>query len=152
MTFDTTPNGTRGARQPGAMNNLPNKLMMRRIRKGGRVVGLDALVLTTVGRQSGKVRETPVACFPGGSGRWLVVASAGGAQRNPAWYYNLAGHPDQVQVETASGKVAVTAEQLSGPERDEAWKEITAAAPRFAGYQSKTDREIPVIRLTPQVS
>jgi F420H(2)-dependent quinone reductase len=48
------------------------------------------------------------------------VASAAGAARNPAWYYNLAAHPDQVWIETASRKAAVTAEQLHGAERDEA--------------------------------
>jgi F420H(2)-dependent quinone reductase len=46
--------------------------------------------------------------------------------------------------------VAVTAEQLHGAEREEAWQQVTAAAPRFAGYQTKTDRELPVIRLVPR--
>jgi hypothetical protein len=48
------------------------------------------------------------------------VASAAGAARNPAWYHNLAAHPDQVWIETAGRKAAVTAEQLHGAERDEA--------------------------------
>ena len=75
------------------------------------------------------------------------MASAAGAARNPAWYYNLAAHPDQVWIETAGRKVAVIAEQLHGAAREEAWRQITAAAPRFATYQQKTDRELPVIRL-----
>ena len=70
------------------------------------------------------------------------MASAAGAARNPAWYYNLAAHPDQVWIETAGRKATVTAEQLHGAERDEAWRQITAAAPRFAAYQKATDREL----------
>ncbi len=78
------------------------------------------------------------------------MASAGGAARNPAWYYNIAAHPDKVKVEIDGRTVPVTAEQLHGAEREQAWQQIIAAAPRFAGYQRKTDREIPVIRLVPR--
>ena len=80
------------------------------------------------------------------------MASAIGAARNPAWYHNLAAHPDQVWIETAGRKLAVTAEQLHGPERDEAWRQMTTAAPRFAKYQLATDRELPIIRLVPRSS
>jgi hypothetical protein len=52
-----------------------------------------------------------------------------GAARNPAWYYNIAEHPDKVQIETPGRRVAVIAEQLHGTERDEAWRQITAASP-----------------------
>ena len=78
------------------------------------------------------------------------MASAAGGPRNPAWYYNIAAHPDKVQIEMAGRKIAVTAEQLHGEEREEAWQQITAAVPRFAKYQQKTDRELPVIRLIPR--
>jgi deazaflavin-dependent oxidoreductase (nitroreductase family) len=57
---------------------------------------------------------------------------------------------DKVQIEMAGSKIVVTAEQLHGAERDEAWQQITAAVPRFAKYQQKTDRELPVIRLVPR--
>ena len=73
-------------------------------------------------------------------GSWLIVASAAGAPRNPAWYYNLAANADKVQIEMAPSKIAVTAEQLHGAERDEAWQQITAAVPRFAKYQQKRTR------------
>jgi deazaflavin-dependent oxidoreductase (nitroreductase family) len=78
------------------------------------------------------------------------VASAAGAVGNPAWYYNIAAHPDKVQIEVDGRKMPVTAEQLHGTDRDQAWQQITAAAPRFAQYQRKTDRELPVIRLLPR--
>jgi deazaflavin-dependent oxidoreductase (nitroreductase family) len=151
MSF-TTRNGTRGARQPGGRLMLwLNKLAMNRIRrKGGKVMGMNALVLTTVGAKSGVVRQSPVGWFAGKDGSWLIVASAAGAPRNPAWYYNLAAHPDDVQVEVAGRKVAVVAVQLGGAEREQAWRQITAAAPRFAEYQEKTDRQLPIIRLVPQ--
>jgi deazaflavin-dependent oxidoreductase (nitroreductase family) len=150
MSFHTR-NGTRGARQPGGKLMLwMNKLMMKRIRKDGRVMGFNALVLTTVGRKSGTARQTPVGWFAGSDGSFLIVASASGAARNPAWYYNLAAHPDKVEIEVDGREIAVIAEELHGTERDQAWRQITAATPRFAQYQRKTDRELPVIRLTPR--
>jgi deazaflavin-dependent oxidoreductase (nitroreductase family) len=128
------------------------KRVMNRIRRKGKMPGLgfDALVLTTIGRRSGLERQTPVGWFPGPDGSWLIVASANGAARNPAWYYNLAAHPDQAWIELPGRKVAVTADQLHGVDRDQAWRQITAAVPRFAAYQRGTDRELPVIRLVPR--
>ncbi len=87
---------------------------------------------------------------PGPDGSWLIVAAAGGGARNPAWYYNLAAHPDKAKIEIGGHTIAVTAEQLHGTERSQAWQQITAATPRFAQYQGKTDRELPVIRLVPR--
>jgi deazaflavin-dependent oxidoreductase (nitroreductase family) len=116
-------------------------------RRGGTFIGMNALVLTTIGRKSGVERSTPVGWFPGEDGSWLIVASAAGAAKNPAWYHNIAAHPDKVRIELAGRTVAVTAEQLRGPEREQAWRQITAAAPRFAQYEQKTDRELPIIRL-----
>ena len=152
MSFNT-PNGTHGARQPraGAMLRWFNQRTMNRLgRKGGKFMGMDALVLTTIGRKTGTERSSPVAWFPGNDGSWLIVASAGGAPKHPSWYYNIAAHPDRVQIAMAGRKTAVTAEELHGAERAEAWQQITTAAPRFAGYERKTDRELPVIRLVAQ--
>jgi deazaflavin-dependent oxidoreductase (nitroreductase family) len=152
MSFDT-PNGTKGARQPtaGRLMGWLNNWASKRIRKGGKFMGgMDALVLTTVGRKSGVERSTPVGWFPGDDGSWLIVASAAGAPKNPAWYYNIAAHPDKVRIELAGRTVDVVAEQLHGGARDEAWRQITSAASRFAQYQEKTDRELPIIRLVPR--
>ena len=88
----------------------------------------------------------------GPDGSWLIVAAANGAARNPAWYHNLAAHPDKVQIEVGGRRIGVTAEQLHGMERAQAWQQISTAAPRFAQYQHKTDRELPVIRLAPRSS
>ncbi|MQY23470.1 nitroreductase/quinone reductase family protein [Nocardia macrotermitis] len=148
MSFDTRA-GTRGGRQPaGVLARLLNTVMARRIRRSGGVGGMKALVLTTVGRKTGQERATPVNWFPGPDGSWLIVASAAGASGNPGWYYNLGAHPDKVRIDIDGRSVAVAAEQLRGGERAQAWKQIAESAPRFAGYQTKTDRELPVIRLT----
>jgi deazaflavin-dependent oxidoreductase (nitroreductase family) len=147
----THPTGTRGAKQPGRMFRLMNRLIMGRARRtDSRTMGMNLLVLTTIGRKSGQPRATPLAWFPGPDGSWLVVASAGGAPANPAWYLNLAANPDRVTVEQAGRKVAVTAEELHGAEREQAWKRITTEADQFRKYEETTDRELPVIRLTPR--
>ena len=152
MSFNT-PAGTRGARQPsGRVMRWMNGLMARRIRRrgGGQFMGFDALVLRTIGRKSGLERTTPVGWFPAADGSRLIVASAAGAPRNPAWYYNLAANPDQVRIDVNGETIEVRAEQLHGAERAEAWQQIITGAPRFAEYQTKTDRELPVIRLVPR--
>ena len=144
--------GTRGARQPhaGLMLRWVNKTAAGRIRRSGKLMGSNALILTTIGARSGAERTNPVGWFPGPDGSWLIVASAAGAAHNPAWYHNIAAHPDKVKIEVNGRTVPVTAEQLHGAQRDHAWQEITAATPRFGQYQGKTDRELPVIRLVPQ--
>lgn len=150
MSF-THPTGTRGARQPGRSNTWFNRFVLRRARRStSTTMGMNLLVLTTIGRKSGEPRTTPLAWFPGPDGSWLVVASAGGAVGNPAWYLNVAAHPDKVSVELEGRKIAVTAEQLNGAERDRAWQQITAKFSNFRKYEQTTDREMPVIRLTPR--
>lgn len=151
MSF-TTKNGTHGARQPGGpLLRLMNSLITRRIRKGGPLMGgTEGLVLTTIGAKSGQPRSTPLVWFPGQDGTWLIVASAAGAARNPAWYYNVAAHPDRVQIEVGGRTISVNAEQLHGKERERAWRAITSASARFTKYQQQTDRELPIIRLTEQ--
>jgi deazaflavin-dependent oxidoreductase (nitroreductase family) len=126
--------------------------MSGRIRRTGKApgMGFNALVLTTIGRKSGVERTTPLGWFPGKDGSWIIVASAAGGPKNPDWYHNLAANPDKVQIETAGRKVAVVAEQLEGPERDEAWRQIKTASPQFAQYEQKTDRLLPIIRLRPR--
>jgi hypothetical protein len=85
---------------------------------------MDVLILHTVGRRSGQPRQSPVAWFADGQDAWLAVASGG--RLHPDWYLNLVANPDRAQ----------------------AWQRITAAQPRYAKYQRKTDREYPVVRLT----
>ncbi|MFI6366191.1 nitroreductase/quinone reductase family protein [Nocardia sp. NPDC050630] len=153
MSFDSR-NGTRGRPQPkaGPLHRLINGLAAKWARRGGKFIGgMDGLVLTTVGRRTGAERATPVAGYPDENGGWLILATAGGpVKNNPAWYYNLAANPARVSVDVAGRKLAVTAEQLHGAERAEAWQMITAAVPSFAKIQEQTDRQLPVIRLKPR--
>jgi len=152
MNFDTR-RGTRGRRQPnGTLMRWANKAMAWRMRRsgGGKMMGFNALILTTVGRRSGIERTNPVGWFPGPDGSRFIVASANGAVDNPAWYYNLAANPDRARIEVDGQTIDVTARQLHDGERDQAWQQITTAAPRFAQYQQQTDRVLPIIRLDPR--
>jgi len=110
--------------------------------------GQDLLYVTTVGAKTGQKRQSTVARFPDGEDAWLVVASAGGSARHPAWYHNIAAHPDQVWIEFGGHQLRVTPTQLDGDARAQAWQRITQLQPRYAGYEQKTDRAIPVIRLS----
>ena len=107
------------------------------------------LLLTTVGARSGQRRTAALARFPDGDGRWLIVGSAGGAARHPGWFINLARNPDQVWAEVGRLRLKVTPDLLRGDDRTAAWQRIIARSPNFAAYERKTDREIPVVRLTP---
>jgi deazaflavin-dependent oxidoreductase (nitroreductase family) len=115
---------------------------------GSKMGGRPLLYLTTVGAKSGQRRTAVVMPFPEGDDAWLIVASKGGAATHPAWFHNIAAHPDQVEVEVDGRKTAVTPQTLSGEERAAAWRRITSERPNFAVYETKTDRQIPVIRLT----
>jgi len=76
------------------------------------------------------------------------VASMGGAAAHPSWYVNLAKNPDQVFLQVGGERFKVRPASLHGADRATAWKRITSEASNFAEYQTKTDREIPVVRLT----
>lgn len=150
MSF-TTPRGSRGGTPPrGPFVRFFNRIVSWRTRRSGRqsFMGMDVLVLHTVGRRSGEPRQTPLAWFPGPDGTRLVVASAGGSADHPAWYYNVAAHPDQVEVEIGGVRTPVTADELHGEERAAAWTQIVATTAQFGRYEQRTDREIPVVRLT----
>jgi deazaflavin-dependent oxidoreductase (nitroreductase family) len=145
------PAGTRGVRQPpGFLGKIFTPLAIRMHRRGGdQFRGMDLAYLTTVGAKTGERRTTPVARFDDGGGGWVVVASAGGTAQHPAWYHNLCAHPDQVWAEVTGSTFHVHVDQLTGEARDRAWAVVVARAPRFQGYTKKTDRVLPVLRLTP---
>lgn len=143
-------------KKPGAfsrwMQHRMNARMNRKVRKGkATFMGMDVLILHTVGRRSGEERETPVAWFPdpdGGDGARLIVAS-GGEDLHPDWYYNLEAHPDRASIELPGAEpVPVTPQRLDGAAREPAWQVIATAQPRIAKYQSKSERQYPVVRLT----
>jgi deazaflavin-dependent oxidoreductase (nitroreductase family) len=125
-----------------------NNRAVNRIRKGGTFGRMRLLVLNTVGKKTGTARSNPVAWFAGENDSWLIVASAGGAPKNPGWFYNIGAHPEALSIDVGGRNVPVSAAQLEGADRALAWTSITTASPQFSKYESKTSREIPVIRLT----
>ncbi|GAA1528590.1 nitroreductase family deazaflavin-dependent oxidoreductase [Actinomadura kijaniata] len=150
--------GGRRRREPGTpgpvsrwMQRTMNARVNRKIRRGrDRLMGMDVLILHTVGRHSGQPRQSPLAWFADGPDAWMIIASGGGAH-HPGWYHNLMAHPDRAAIELPGRPaVPVTPRRLDGPDRDRAWERVVAAQPRYAKYQDKSDREYPVIRLTPR--
>ena len=101
------------------------------------------------GARSGAERVNPLAAIRQDDGSWLIAASAGGRDKNPDWYHNLLAHPD-VTIETPDGEAWVRAVDLVAAERDAAWGQFTAMSAGFAGYEQKTSRVIPVLRLSPR--
>jgi deazaflavin-dependent oxidoreductase (nitroreductase family) len=150
MAIEKPPAGTRGVRTPPRLLAKVMSPLMLKIhrRSGDKFGGMDLMYLTTVGARSGQSRTTPVARVADDGG-WIIVASAGGAATHPAWYHNIAAHPDQVWVEFSGTKQRVKVEQLEGEARERAWATVTEQIPRFKGYLDKTDRQLPVLRLTP---
>jgi deazaflavin-dependent oxidoreductase (nitroreductase family) len=155
MAQEQQVSGARKQGSPGAVSRWVQRRMNARtnvrIRRGrGTFMGMDVLILHTVGHRSGLARQTPLSWFADGDGARLVVASGGGGQ-DPDWYVNLMAHPGEASVELPGGDVAaVTPHRLDGAEREQAWQRITEAQPRYGKYQAKSERQYPVIRLTPR--
>jgi deazaflavin-dependent oxidoreductase (nitroreductase family) len=108
--------------------------------------GTTILLLSTQGRVSGEPRTTPLIHRTDG-GRWIVVASKGGAPSHPAWFENLLAHPDAT-IQVLAEEIPVRASAAEGAERARLWSLMTEVWPAYDEYQAKTDREIPVVVLT----
>jgi deazaflavin-dependent oxidoreductase (nitroreductase family) len=117
-------------------------------RLGGNFEGAPVLLLHSIGAKSGEERVSPMMYMADGD-RYLVFASAAGADRNPAWYWNLTAHPD-VSIEVGDQQLDVRAVELTGADRDVKYAEQAKRYPGFADYQRKTTRTIPVIALIPR--
>ena len=121
-------------------------------RTGVKVQGRPLLSLTTTGARTGKTRRAVLGWFPDEQREdcRLVVGSANGSARHPGWAYNLAKSPDDLTVDIGDGPVPATAELLAGPERAAAWDRVVELAPGYGRYTAKTDRELPIFRLSPR--
>ena len=108
-----------------------------------RDTGLPIIIVTTRGNKSGKLRKTALMRVEH-NGEYALVASMGGAPKNPVWYYNLKADPDAVVIQDGPEPFDATARELSGAERAEWWKRAVAAYPDYADYQKNTERLIPV--------
>jgi len=110
--------------------------------------GTQALILTTIGRKSGEPRKAPLI-YGEQDGKYLVVASKGGAPEPPAWYVNLREHPE-VTVQIRGDTFRARARDATPEEKPAMWKVMTGHWPAYDEYQTKTDREIPVVVLERQ--
>jgi deazaflavin-dependent oxidoreductase (nitroreductase family) len=113
---------------------------------GYRWRGTTILLLTTSGRKSGEERTTPLIHRTDGE-RWVIVASKGGAPEHPGWYENLLADP-QATIQVKGETIAVTASAAEREERSRLWSLMAEVWPAYDDYQTKTDREIPVVVLT----
>src|ERR1041385_7010000 len=110
--------------------------------------GMPVILLTTRGAKSGKILKTPLMRVEH-DGRYAVVASLGGAPKNPVWYNNVVANPD-VELQDGPNKARYRAREVHGPEKAEWWERAVEAWPDYANYQTKTTREIPVFVLEPR--
>ena len=109
--------------------------------------GKPVILLTTIGAKSGKIRKTPLMRVEH-DGEYAVVASLGGAPKNPVWYYNVKKNP-RVELQDGSTSGDYEAREVFGDEKATWWGRAVEAWPDYADYQNKTDRQIPVFVLTP---
>jgi deazaflavin-dependent oxidoreductase (nitroreductase family) len=168
MSVELTRRGTRGTNfldMPRWLLRVFHGMNLAMFRVAGswmRIQGRPLLQLPPVGAKTGQQRKTTLGYFAdvaGGDGQdgqggesWLVVASAAGSAKHPAWYVNMAKNPGKVWVELGpeKGRVRqVRPESLKGEERAKAWAEVVRLAPGYGQYETQTDRKIPIVRLRP---
>lgn len=119
-------------------------------RSGGRIgawLGLPTLLLTFTGRKSGKTYSTPLVYFQDGD-RYVVVGSDGAARQDPQWWKNLKANP-QGSIRVGRKQLDVTATLATGDERGRLWEIGKGFNPMWSKYQTRTERELPVVVLTP---
>jgi len=116
-------------------------------RVGGMFEDMPLLLLHHTGAKSGTERVNPLAYLLD-DGRYVIIASKGGAPTNPDWYHNLKANP-RAKIEVGADTFDVVASEASGEERDRLYRAQAERLPQFADYEAGTARTIPVIVLTP---
>ena len=118
-------------------------------RAGRSFSGMPVVELTTIGRKSGQPRSSMLTSPYQEGDRTYIVASRGGDDHNPAWFLNLVDNPD-VTVSVRGGAAQKMRAQVADPdERARVWPLITSKHTNYANYQKRTEREIPLVVLTP---
>jgi F420H(2)-dependent quinone reductase len=118
-----------------------------------RDTGLPIALFTIRKRRNGHLRKVPLMRVEH-DGKYLLVASKGGAPKHPVWYYSLTEHPE-IEVQDGPEPFQAVARELHGAERADWWERAVAAYPSYANYQRRTDREIPILlaeRVSPDTS
>lgn len=114
--------------------------------EGYEYLGVPCLLLTVRGRRTGKLRRTALMCGRDGDD-FVVVGSKGGYAHHPLWFLNLMANPD-VTVRYRTEVFPAHAELVGPQDRARLWPQMVELFPNYADYQAKTDREIPLVRLT----
>ncbi|WP_421845241.1 nitroreductase family deazaflavin-dependent oxidoreductase [Mycobacterium sp.] len=114
---------------------------------GTEIMGKPVVLLTTVGAKTGKLRKTPLMRVEY-DGEYAIVASLGGAPKNPVWYHNVVKNP-RVELQDGTASADYDAREVVGDEKAVWWNRAVEVWPDYATYQAKTDRQIPVFVLTP---
>ena len=109
--------------------------------------GATTLLLTTTGRRTGGLRTSPMI-FARDGDDYLVVASMGGAPKHPQWYLNITANP-HAEIQVKGEVIPVAARTAAAEEKPRLWAILTGVWPNFDVYQSRTERVIPVVVLTP---
>jgi deazaflavin-dependent oxidoreductase (nitroreductase family) len=115
--------------------------------QGTELKGRPVILLTTIGAKTGKIRKTPLMRVEH-DGEYAVVASLGGAPKNPVWYYNIVANP-RVELQDGADTKDYDSREVFGDEKAAWWERAVETWPDYAEYQTKTDRQIPVFVLTP---
>jgi deazaflavin-dependent oxidoreductase (nitroreductase family) len=113
---------------------------------GGQFKGANMLLIHHQGARTGTERVNPVVYLPEDE-RMVIVASAGGAPKNPDWYHNLKANP-RTTAEVGTETVPVEAVEIVGTDYEDTWAKLVKAMPGFGDYQTKTTRRIPLFALT----
>jgi deazaflavin-dependent oxidoreductase (nitroreductase family) len=111
------------------------------------MAGLKLLRLTTTGRKTGRKRTTPLYYFEH-KGKYIIIASAGGADKHPSWFLNLMNNP-HVTIKIGNKDISVVARIASPSLRRKLWTTLIEMSPQYSRFQTKTKRKIPVILLQP---
>jgi deazaflavin-dependent oxidoreductase (nitroreductase family) len=112
---------------------------------GGRLVGRGILILTTTGRKSGRKRSTPLFFAHDGEA-WVIIASNGGEDRYPGWWYNVQARPD-VEIEVGRERVSCRIEAASAADAPALFEKLCAVYGGYRRYRARTDRELTIFRL-----
>jgi deazaflavin-dependent oxidoreductase (nitroreductase family) len=116
-------------------------------REGNTMKDLPVIVLTTKGARTGNIRKSPLMRVEH-DGKYLIVASLGGAPSHPVWYHNVVANPT-VEIQDGATRQDMATRELDGDEREVWWKRAVDAFPPYAEYQEKTSRVIPILICEP---
>ncbi len=141
LTGEYAPSTSQWAREQAELYERTNGA------EGNDLRGRPIIVLTTLGKKTGKLRKTALMRVEH-EGSYAVIASKGGAPENPVWHHNLSAHP-LCELHDMASKRDYRARLVDGDERAAWWERACAVWPDYANYQLKTDRQIPVWVLAP---